>query len=317
MVSTIYPYQWELLASMLTFKITKGSCIDFSRLRNKDLEDLYTSIPTISVESFRKWFGGRKPSSNALNDLCGFISDVFPYKNWQALIESEESIELLSICQDWPTYNLLLNELISDSTNGRKLYNIRHWVYSRVIELSRNRISSQYVNWIKSNHDENIIDFAGVYSFFMPGQIPPEKYKSIYFNRLEILENGEVHFQNRFNKKKYFGHASLRDSNSLQIILYPDKNFGDGFEYAISIKLDKYGPTAIVFPAMAMGYDGQASIFSYPVLLTTNLKLKIDSPLVVKYFEYCYSEFKKDSKKGSMNCVSPIILQSLSFKTKS
>ncbi|MEO5644445.1 MAG: hypothetical protein ABIQ40_01975 [Bacteroidia bacterium] len=312
MKTNIYPHQWELLACMLTYKVSGGACLDYERLGKKDYEKINDALPLVSPVSLQKWFGGRKPAVNALNDLCQHTSDIFPYPTWQELAQAEVHLEIISACPDWETYAKLLSAE-DQSKEYKKLSSLKSWAYTRVLELTNGGIHLKS-NTARQKRKAFVKEFAGTYSLFMPGQIPPEKYKAVYVNPFVIDETGDVWMQNAYNKKEFHGFATVKDTNTLQIILH-DTN-GDGFEYVISMRVDKYGSSAIYFPALTLGYDGQGTICSYPVLLTTDLNLNIESTFVNLYLEECYKHFLSKAKKGRMECLSPTILQSIYVKAK-
>lgn len=308
----IYPYQWELLGSMICYRVTNGLCLDYKRLGKKDFETINESVRTISVLSLQKWFSGRKVAVNALNDLCRYASSLFPYNNWKEFQENEINIELIGRCQDWDMYSKSLKAK-PNTKPFKALAEIKQWAYKRTIELSNGQGMFYRIQDEKLFvEDKKIKEYDGEYNFFMPGQIPPINYNSVYRNKFK-MNNGVVSFQNVFIKKEFTGHTTIKDS-TLQILLHEKEDgINHGVEYVVFVRINKYGSSAIYFPGIVLGYDGQGNICSYPVLITTDLSLTIKSPLVNLFLEHCYDEIKSNSYKGRIECINPSIINSLCF----
>lgn len=317
MEDIIYPYQWELLAAMITYKVSNGLCMDYQRLGAKDFKKISTSIITINRESLGKWIKGiRRPAQNALDDLCKYTSDFFPYSSWEEFSEKEFNSELLSFSPNWKKYSLQLFQERNNVKGNENLKRIRNWVYERINLLATKGWFSKSQNkfpFIYSKLDE----FAGEYKYFIPGQIPPSKYQEIYVNPLIIKSDGNAELQNGYTKKKFIGFATIKDVNTLQIILYPEKEgLNEGIEYLISIQINKYGDSAKYYPGVVLGFDGQGKICSYPILLSADLSLDINSSLVNLYLKYCYENLASTAHKGRLENASPEVLDILYVQSK-
>jgi hypothetical protein len=313
-MATIYPYQWELLAAMITYKVTRGLCLDYARLNGNDYYAIHKESPTLSKDSLRKWFAiDRPPPSNALEDLINYTKEFFPYNTWGEFSHAEENSGLFSACPDWNKYDRL-HKAPRGTKDFRVLQDIKTWVYGRVLSLAKKSWSSLTFRELHTQQNE-VSQFAGVYKVFKPGQIPPKKYKRLYVDPLTIKEDGEVIYENAYIHKEYSGHAILKERNTLQMVIYSEKNgVKDGFEYGISIRTNNYGKTARHFAGVVLAFDGENNIYSYPVLLTSDLSLTIESRFVKQYFNYCYDQLIKTAHKGRLECLTSLNVLELEQK---
>ena len=306
----IHPYQWELLSSMLTFKLSRGLTVEFERLKGDDFDVLYDATHISSIGSLSRWGKDRKPVDASLHLIITYLSDVFPYKTLEELITTEYNPEMFHKCPDWVQFLKY-----SDNKNSnlyKSIQEIKVWAYERTLQLSKR--PWQAVGFSGLLNQESLIkEFEGEYIFFMPGT--PPSFDPIYYNPLLIAEGGFAKMQNRYIKKWYYGNAVIKDKKYLQIILFSEKdNRKEGFEYVINVQLNNYGVTAIHFPGITTGFTGNNDIVAYPVLITKDLTLSIESPFVKAFFETCYSSYSKKSKDGKMECLDPAILLELHYK---
>src|SRR5688500_12589942 len=214
----IHPYQWELLACMMTYKVTNGLCLDYKRLRGVDYEKIHLSKPSLKLPSLKQLFNGRQPAGDSLDDLCGYLANVFSYHNWAEFSEKEENAEMFFSCPDWRTYERLRDSR-ENSRDFRKLQNIRNWTYSRVISLAKRSWDHSGFHFLH-NQGMKIKEYAGHYKFFMPGQIPPVNFKDVYVDPLTINDEGEIIFRNDYIKNRFYGYATIQDPNTLQVFAF-------------------------------------------------------------------------------------------------
>lgn len=322
MKRNIAPYQWEILAAMITYKVTGGLCLDYKRLEADDYKAIIKDSPSLGTQVAR-WFGAGGPPGNAIDNLIKYVSDHFPYKTWDEFRQGEMNSDLLQLVPEWATYteyrikendkkNPKNIETFKKTIGYKNLQALRSVAYERIINLARS--STFDVNSYVLHKQESLIrQYVGAYQYFMPGQIPPRKFKRVYVNPLTINADGSVVFENAYIFKKtkkihqmYYGNAIVKDLDTLQIVLYSEKhNRRSGIQYMISLRIDDYGVTADHLPGIALSFTGHRNIYCYPVLLSNQKSLTIDSPFVIEYFKLCYKQFKNRAHTGRMECISP------------
>ena len=312
----IPPYQWEILASMITYKHTSGLCLDFFRLRGEDISSIDQIAQIPSKDKLMSWGWSKKPVPSSLPALISYVSDVFPYKTIEQFAENEENVELFSKCYDWDQYLRNVKEPV-DSYGSRIVKEIKMWAYQRVLALSKKEWTGIGFSGLH-NQESSINKYAGEYKYFMPGQIPKEGFDKVYCNTLLLEQEGTCKLQNTHIKhiiEWYYGNAIIKDRNALQMIFFSEENLRKtGFEYVVSVKLNNYGAAVTHFAGITTGFDGNNNIYAYPILLTKDLTLTIESPFVVAYFEKCYEDFSKNAQRGRMECQDPQLLFDLEFR---
>ena len=273
-MAAIHPYQWQLLAAMISYKVSDGLCLDFNRLDTRDLEKIYEKTHITSKNTFLRWGRDKKPVDGSLDALIEYISDLFPYKNLHDFTLAESDAEQFHKCPSWNTYFRLV-EVNDDSQGHKLLMEMKVWAYERVVNLSKRNWTAVSFSGLHSQ-ETSVKKFAGEYKYFMPGQIPPTNYDDVYENPLIIESDGAARIQNKHIQEWYHGNAIIKDRNALQIIFFSEKDKRkDGFEYAVSIKVNNYGVKAKHFAGITLGFTGNNNIFCYPILVTKNLSLDL------------------------------------------
>jgi hypothetical protein len=302
---SLYPFQWEVLMTCIVFKVSNGLCLDISRLIPKDWKQLENDLG-IREASLRAWIkNGVSPTRAHLDNLVNYVADITGCETLKEFTETVDNERLLNTCPNCQKYQLL-KEAEPHSRDFARLTEIKTYAYERVLTMAKNNI--KYVAFRGLHKQEKSIkQLATKYQIFKPGQIPPTNFKDVYVGTLEISEEGEVTYRNAYiyedTKIEYFGNAIVKDNSALQILLFLEKNdIRVGFEYAISVLVNRYGITAENFPGITLGFDGNGDIYSYPVLLTTDYSLTITSPFVKNYFNSCYEKLGRRSNTGRLEC---------------